>query len=199
MEARRVGIFGGSFDPVHNAHVALARLALAHLALDRVVWIPAGQPWQKARRLAPAEHRLAMVRAAVADEPRFEVDDCEIRRAGPSYTLDTVKELRERWPGVQEWFLILGQDQYAALSTWHGWRELLQCVTLAVAGREGCEPAPHEALRSVPHRLHTLPLPPLPVSSTLVRQRRAAGLDIVALVPPAVASYIDCHRLYLTE
>lgn len=199
MDARRVGLFGGSFDPVHNGHVALARLALAHLALDRVVWIPVGHPWQKARRLAPADHRLAMVRAAVADEPRFLVDDCEIRRPGPSYTLETVHELRARWPGVQEWFLVLGQDQYAGLPTWHGWQDLVQCVTLAVAARDARVPVPTGALRAVPHRLEVLPLPAWPVSSTLVRQRLAAAQDVDALVPPAVAHYIACHRLYLTD
>lgn len=199
MDARRVGIFGGSFDPVHNGHVALARLALGYLALDQVVWIPAGHPWQKARRLAPADHRLAMVRAAVADEPRFSVDDCEIRRPGPSYTLDTVRELRARWPWVPEWFLLLGEDQYAGLPTWHGWQDLVQCVTLAVAARDARAPVPAGALRAVPHRLEVLPLPAWPVSSTLVRQRLAAGQDVDDLVPPAVARYIACHRLYLTD
>jgi nicotinate-nucleotide adenylyltransferase len=199
MGARRVGLFGGSFDPVHNAHLALARLALDHLGLDEVIWVPAGHPWQKARRLALAEHRLAMVRAAIEGEPRFQTDDCEIRRSGPSYTLDTVRELAMRRPDVGAWFLILGEDQYAGLPTWQGWRELLQCVTLVVAAREGRQPQPGELLRDTPHRLVVLPLPPLAISSTLVRSRLAAHEPIDTLVPPAVAGYIARHRLYLTD
>ena len=90
---KRVGLFGGSFDPVHNAHVALARTALEQLALDELRWIPVGQPWQKARRLAAAADREAMVRLAIAGEPRFVLDRVELRRRGPTFTLDTVREL----------------------------------------------------------------------------------------------------------
>ena len=134
--ARRVGLFGGSFDPVHNAHLALARAALAELQLDEVRWVPAGQPWQKARALTAAVHREAMLRLALAGEPRFVLDRTEIRRPGPSYTLDTVRELAAAQPGT-EWFLIIGHDQYAGLHTWNGWQELLARVTLAVANRPG--------------------------------------------------------------
>jgi nicotinate-nucleotide adenylyltransferase len=199
MDPIRVGLFGGSFDPVHNAHLALARLALEYLKLDEVIWVPAGHPWQKTRRLAPGEHRLAMVQAAIADEPRFTVDDCELRRPGPSYTLDTLRELTARRPEVAQWFLVLGEDQYAGLPTWQGWQELLRLATLAVAARDGRPPVAGQSLREVPHRLVCLPLAPLAISSTLVRQRLAAGESVDALVPPAVASYIACHRLYLTD
>ena len=120
---KRVGVFGGSFDPVHNAHVALARLALEQLQLDEVRWIPVGQPWQKSRRLSDGADREAMVRLAIAGEPRFVVDRIELRRRGVSYTLDTVRELAAAEPGT-EWVLILGQDQYASLHTWRDWREL---------------------------------------------------------------------------
>ena len=199
MNARRVGLFGGSFDPVHNAHLALARLALDHLGLDEVIWVPAGHPWQKARRLAPAEDRLAMVRAAIEGEPRFQADDCEIRRSGPSYTLDTVRDLAVRRPDVGAWFLILGEDQYSGLPTWQGWQELLRCVTLVVAARDGRQPQPGQLLRDTPHRLVVLPLPPLAISSTLVRSRLAAREPIDTLGPPAVAGYIARHRLYLPD
>jgi nicotinate-nucleotide adenylyltransferase len=134
---RRVGMFGGSFNPPHRAHRALARLACDVLALDELRWLPAGQPWQKpAGDLAPPEHRLAMVQALVQGEPRFVVDNRELCRQGPSYTLDTVRELSAEQPGT-EWVLVIGQDQYARLASWHGWRELLASVTLAVAAREG--------------------------------------------------------------
>jgi nicotinate-nucleotide adenylyltransferase len=201
---RRVGLMGGSFDPVHTAHLALARTALAHLSLDQVRWIPVGQPWQKARRLAAPEHRLAMVTLATQGEPRFTVDDIEIRRDGPSYTLDTVRELQARGGLGQEarnhWFLIIGQDQYANLPTWHGWHELIDRVTLAVACRGDQQPRPARELADTPHRMVVLPMPPMTVSSTDIRARLAQGdaADTLApaMVPPAVARYIANHQLY---
>ena len=191
--ARRVGLFGGSFDPVHNAHLALARAALAELRLDEVRWVPAGQPWQKARSLTDAVHREAMLRLAIAGEPRFVLDCTETRRPGPSYTLDTVRALAAAQPGTQ-WFLIIGHDQYAGLHTWNGWQQLLGLVTLAVANRPGEPREAHEQVRRFHHRM--VPLPMLDISATAVRARVAAGADIAALVPPEVASYIDSHRLY---
>jgi nicotinate-nucleotide adenylyltransferase len=202
---RRIGLFGGSFDPVHVGHLALARCALDHLALDELRWIPAGQPWQKSRQLAPAAHRVAMLQAVMADEPRFRLERCEIERCGPSYTLDTVRALQSEAAAADpselaEWFLIIGQDQYANFATWHGWAELLQRVTLAVAAREGREPTPPPALAGVPHRCVVLPLPAQRVSATAIRNRLVAGdcpLDLApTLVAPAVARYIAGHRLY---
>jgi nicotinate-nucleotide adenylyltransferase len=190
---KRVGVFGGSFDPVHNAHVALAKLALEQFELDEVRWIPVGQPWQKSRRLSDGADREAMVRLAVAGEPRFVVDRTELRRRGISYTLDTVRELAAAEPGT-EWVLILGQDQYASLHTWRDWRELLAMVTLAIANRPGAEPAVNAQIAKVPH--HMVSLPMMDVSSTEVRRRVAAGESIASLVPPAVASYIERRRLY---
>jgi nicotinate-nucleotide adenylyltransferase len=192
-QARRVGLFGGSFDPVHNAHVSLARVALAQLQLEEVRWIPAAQPWQKVRRLAESEHREAMLLLAIADEPRFRIERCELRRGGPSYTLDTVRELRSAEPQAQ-WFLIIGQDQYQGLHTWHGWQELLGSATLAVANRPGAAAAPNPQIQNTPHREVALPM--MDVSSTDIRRRIAAGQSIAGLVPDAVASYIARHRLY---
>jgi len=191
--ARRVGLFGGSFDPVHDAHLALARAALQTLELDEVRWIPAGQAWQKARALSDAAHRLAMLRLAIAGEPRFVLDRSEVDRAGPSYTLDTVRALAAAQPGTQ-WFLIIGHDQYAGLHTWNGWQQLLGLVTLAVANRPGQVREVHDEVRRFAH--HVVPLPMLDISATAVRERVAAGADIATLVPPAVARYIDSHRLY---
>lgn len=196
---RRVGVMGGSFDPVHVAHVALAEAALRHLALDEVRWIPVGQAWQKARALAPGPDRLAMVQAAIAHEPRFVLDDCEIRRAGPSYTIDTVRALQAQQPGAQ-WVLIIGQDQYANLPTWHGWEELLARLTLAVACRGDAQPEPPPALRDRAHSVVRLPLPPYHVSSTDIRARLARGEApdtlVPALVAKPVARYIANHQLY---
>jgi nicotinate-nucleotide adenylyltransferase len=190
---RRIGLFGGTFDPPHDAHVALARLALAELALDELRWIPAGQPWQKARQITPAAHREAMVRLAMGEEPRFRLERCEIRRAGPSFTLDTVRELQASEPGAQ-WFLIIGQDQYAGLHTWRDWRELLSRVTLAVANRPGVAVEPHPDVKAAAHQV--VPLPMLDIASTDIRARVAAGQDIGTLVPVSVARYIEANHLY---
>ena len=190
---RRVGLFGGSFDPVHRAHVALADAALAALHLDEVRWIPAGQPWQKSREMTAAVHREAMVRLAIAHQPRFVLDRIETLRDGPSYTLDTVRSLAAAQP-LTEWFLLIGQDQYAGLHTWQDWRTLLKRVTLAVANRSGPPRAAHADVLGQPHRM--VPLPMLDISSTEIRRRVAAGLDISKLVPAAVAGYIDQHALY---
>ena len=190
---RRAGLFGGSFDPVHSAHVALARLALTELGLDEVRWIPAGQPWQKTRRLTAASDREAMVRLAIEGESRFALDRIELRRPGVSYTLDTVRELKADMPGT-EWVLILGQDQYATLHTWHGWRELLGLVTLAVANRPDAQSGVDPQIAGEPHLSLTLPM--MDISSTELRRRIAAGEPIAGLVPDAVASYIERHGLY---
>jgi nicotinate-nucleotide adenylyltransferase len=190
---RRSGLFGGSFDPVHSAHVALARLALAQLALDEVRWIPAGQPWQKTRPLTAASDREAMVRLAIEGEPRFVLDRIELRRSGVTYTLDTVRELEAAEPGT-EWVLILGQDQYATLHTWRDWRELVAKVTLAVANRPDARPEVNPRIAREPH--HSLTLPMMEVSSTEVRRRVAAGESIAGLVPEPVARYIESHGLY---
>lgn len=197
---RRVGLMGGSFDPVHRAHLALAEAALRHLKLDEVRWIPVGQPWQKARHLADATHRLAMVQLAVAHEPRFVVDAIETQRTGPSYTLDTVLALQAQATQPTHWFLIIGQDQYANLPTWHGWQPLLQAVTLAVACRGHEQPCAPAALQGLDHQVVELPLPPLTVSSTEIRQRLGRGEAPLTLanelVPQAVARYIANHQLY---
>jgi nicotinate-nucleotide adenylyltransferase len=190
---RRVGLFGGSFDPVHAAHVALAEAALAELRLDQVRWIPAGQPWQKERAVTPAVHREAMLRLAIQHEARFVLDRIELDRAGPSYTLDTVQALAAAQPGTQ-WFLLIGQDQYQGLHTWRNWQTLLGLVVLAVANRPGPARQPHADVLRFPHRM--VPLPMLDISSTDIRQRAAQGGDISELVPPEVARYIETHALY---
>jgi len=190
---RRIGLFGGSFDPVHHAHLALARQALDQLQLDELRWVPVGQAWQKARALTPAAQRDAMLQLAIEGEARFVLERCELQRAGPSYTLDTLRELQAATPG-SDWFLLIGQDQYRNLHTWHGVDELLQRVTLAVAQRSD-EPAEADArVRAAPRV--ALALPPMDISATDIRQRVAAGSDISSLVPPAVALYIYQHGLY---
>ena len=202
----RIGVFGGSFDPVHNAHLALARLALVELQLDELRWVPAGQPWQKARGLTPAVHREAMLRLAMADEPRFTLSRIEIERGGASFTLDTVREMQAAQPDAR-WFLVIGQDQYAGFQSWQGWQELLARVTLAVAnralpGRPGAALSADTEVQRVAHEAMALPM--MDVSSTDIRGRLAQrqgqgqgrGQGIDDLVPPAVARYIEQHNLY---
>ncbi len=190
---RRIGIFGGSFDPVHNAHLALARVALAELRLDELRWVPVGEPWQKSRRITSALHREAMVRLAIEGEPRFVLDRTELERSGPSYTLDTVRSLQAAQPGAQ-WFLVIGQDQYAGFHTWHGWEELLSRVTIAVANRPEASPLADPQVRAVAHEAVQLPM--MDVSSTDIRERLRHAMPIDDLVPPSVARYIDQHHLY---
>lgn len=193
MTPRRIAIFGGSFDPPHNAHLALARSALQALGLAEVRWIPAGQPWQKARSMTPAVHREAMVRLAIAGEAGQALDRIELERSGESVTLDTVQALRAREPGT-EWVLLIGGDQYANLHTWRGWEQLLDLAVLAVAQRPGVQAQADAAVQRRPHRV--VPLPMLDIASTDIRARLANGGRVDDLVAPAVARYIDQHQLY---
>ena len=190
---RHIGLFGGSFDPVHNAHLALARHALDELALDALCWVPTGQPWQKTRVMTPAVHREAMLRLAIGNDPHSRLERCELERDGPSYTLDTVRELQAA-NGDARWFLIIGQDQFAGLHTWRGFEELLPRVTLAVAMRPGAPASADARVLAAPRC--ELRMPAMAISSTDIRGRIAAGLDVSALVPPAVAQYIHQHHLY---
>jgi nicotinate-nucleotide adenylyltransferase len=194
--AQSFGLFGGSFDPPHAAHRALAAAALEQLALDELVWAPAGQPWQKSgRALQPADSRLAMLRLLTEDEPRFSIDERELHRAGPSYTVETLRELHAERPGAR-WWLVIGQDQYARLDTWHAWPEILALAGVAVAARDGETVRAAPGLAGCPHALRILEMPALPHSATTVRRRAAAGLDVTALVGAPVARYIARHHLY---
>jgi len=193
LNAPRIGIFGGSFDPVHNAHVALAGVALRELRLDQLLWVPAGQPWQKQRHITPAADREAMVRLAIEGEPRFTLSRIELERSGPSFTVDTVRDLRAARPDAQ-WFLVIGQDQYAGFHTWHGWQDLLGLVTLAIADRPDAKHSVDPQVLAVPHAAVALPM--MDVSSTDIRARVEHGQGIADLVPEPVARYIARHRLY---
>jgi nicotinate-nucleotide adenylyltransferase len=190
------GLFGGSFDPPHLAHLALARAALEQLALDRLVWMPAARsPHKSAQPPAPAADRVAMLRLLTAGEPRFEVDERELHRAGPSYTVDTLRALHAEHPAT-DWWLVIGQDQYAHFDTWHEWRAILALAGLAVAARDTLAVAPAPGLAGCPHAMRVLALPPLPHSATAARARSAAGQDVAALVGAPVARYIAHHHLY---
>jgi len=196
-----IGIFGGAFDPPHAAHLALARCAIDQLGLDALRLFPTGQAWHKANALSAAGHRLAMVRLAFGGLEKVVVDARELERPGPTYTLDTLRELRREWPDARL-TLLLGADQAAALPTWHGWTDILALATVAVALRAdaagAAKPFDPRSLPGLPAsaRFETLMLAPMDMSATDIRARVAAGQDITGLVSPAVARYIDQHHLY---
>ena len=194
----RVGMFGGAFDPPHRAHEALARAALEQLRLDVLYLFPTGRAWHKARHLTGGEHRLAMARLAFEGIERVRVDERELERSGPTYTLDTLRELRAEHPQA-ELFLLIGEDQAASFSTWRGWPEIAQLATLAVAQRGGPDAGGIDRLRALPGvRVQPLRTPPMPESATEIRLKLTMGQDITELVAPGVARYIAQHHLYRT-
>lgn len=196
---RRIGVFGGAFDPPHVAHVALARAAIEQLRLDVLFVIPTGEAWHKSRGLTPAQHRLEMAHLAFAELDCVVVDPRETLRAGPSYTVDTLLELRTEYPRAQL-FLILGQDQAQALGSWHRISEIPEIATICVAdradstGAKGISDAPHAGIPG----LRRLEMPPMEVSSTDIRLRLAHGQADAPLVFDPVARYIAQHHLYRT-
>lgn len=199
LMVRRVGVFGGAFDPPHAAHVALAQAAVDQLQLDELRIVPTGQAWHKSRPLSAAHHRLAMAQLAFSKVSRALIDPCEILRSGPTYTVDTLRELKAQWPEA-ELFLVVGEDQAHALPSWHEWQEILRLAIICVAEREntaGSKPgfiAP-KALESRFRRLH---LAAMPISATDIRARVSAHNSVVPLVFEPVARYIDQHQLYQT-
>jgi len=196
---RRIAVFGGAFDPPHAAHVALAQAALAELQLDELRVIPTGQAWHKTRPLSPALHRLAMARLAFAELPKVMIDARETERAGPSYTVDTLRELQREQPGA-ELFLLLGADQARALPSWHAWQEIVQTAIICVADRgDGADKQPRfSAPKLLESRFRQLPMPALPVSATEIRNQIATRQALGPLVLEPVARYIEHHHLYQT-
>ena len=201
--APRIGVFGGAFDPPHNAHIALAEAALAQLDLAELHVIPTGQAWHKSRTLTSKEDRLAMTRLAFGDLKggKVVIDSREVLRDGPTYTLDTLHELQKEQPRAQL-ILIMGADQASALPSWHGWQAILGIAIVSVAYRAlstgGIARFDPNMLPNLPAgaRFEALELPAMDTSATEIRRRAALGVDISSLVPPTVARYIDQHHLY---
>ncbi len=197
---RAVGIMGGTFDPIHVGHLAVAEEAREALVLDRVLFVPAGQPPHKLPgSVTPARDRVAMVELAIAGNPAFELSTLEIERVGPSFTVDTVEAVARADPGATL-HLILSAETFAELPTWHEPERLFEAARMAVVPREGY-PAPDPAWlgRAFPGRedlVDYLEGPRLGLSSTALRARVAAGRSIRYLVPPAVEAYIAEHQLY---
>ena len=189
----RIGLFGGSFDPVHLGHLLMAQAACEEYKLDRLFFIPAAQSPLKPERVpAPAEIRLRMLRLALAGEARYEVDDQEIRRGAPSYTIDTVNAYRELYPKVTL-FYIVGADHVPLLPKWRAADELAALVEFLVVPRPGDPPVTAKP----PFRVQNLIGTPFAVSSSQIRTRVKAGQPIRHLVPDAVAETISNSGLYL--
>jgi nicotinate-nucleotide adenylyltransferase len=192
---RRLGVFGGTFDPPHVGHLALAEWAREELGLDRVLFVPAGTPPHKRAARAGAAHRLAMTRRAVRGNPAFAVSTIESRRAGPSYTADTLAAVAKANPGAELW-LLMGADMYATFDSWVRPGEIAALAALAVALRPGTRaPRVSRAARSG-RGVRWLTNPALEVSSSAVRERARRGASLRYLVPDAVARYVAKHRLY---
>ena len=197
----RIGVFGGAFDPPHVAHVALARAAVEQLGLDQLRVFPTGDAWHKPQPLSAASHRLAMAHLAFEGLERVCVDEREIQRAGPTYTVDTLRALQAEHPGAQL-SLILGEDQARALPSWHQWQEILKLAIICVATRHSTVdrvdelPAFLEVPGGLPGRFQRLMLEPMNVGSTWIRALVAASQAIAPLVPESVARYIYLHHLY---
>ena len=188
-----VGILGGTFDPVHNAHLAIAGRALEALGASRILWIPTGAPHYREPPVAAAAHRVAMLALAIEGEPRYAIDERELAPGASGYTYDTLIALRTALgPGIPL-VMLIGADQYEKLDSWHRARELFSLCRFAVFGRPASAGA--HAERARPGVIH-LEMAPLPISSTTIRARIARGEDVSAAVPQPVLRYIEQHHLY---
>lgn len=198
----RLGVLGGTFDPIHLGHLVLAEEGQRRLRLERVVFIPAGEPWRKAGQpITPAGHRLAMVRLAVAGNPLFEVSAVEVERAGPSYTADTLEQLRAERGADAEVYLLMGEDALEDLPHWKDPQRIVAQAWLAVVPRvSGGELDVNKLEATVPgigRKLVAFEMPRLDISGTELRRRAAAGESLRYLVPAPVEEYIRRHRLYV--
>ena len=203
-DKKRVGVFGGTFDPIHNAHLAIATEAKKRLQLDEVLFIPAGQPWMKSDRIiAPAEDRLAMVQLAIQRRNYYKVCSLELENEGPSYTVETLRTLRQQMGRHTEFFLIIGCDSLTQFYRWKEPIEILKLATLVAAPRPGSpRPDMKEIEKQVPFisgRTVLLDKPEIDLSSTDIRERIARGESINDVVPAAVVDYIKEHHLYSGE
>ena len=197
----KLGVFGGTFDPVHNGHLAAAEHARTEVDLDQVLFIPAGQPWFKAGRIvSDAEHRLEMTRIATAGNPHFTVSDMEVLRDGPTYTIDTLAALRQEMGAGVEFCVILGAD---ALNELHRWRRpaaVLGMATVVGVMRAGTDAVDRAALESIrdgaSDEVIIVDGPLVDISAADVRQRMKEGLSVRGLIPPGVEDYAKRHGLY---
>ena len=192
----RIGLLGGSFDPVHCAHIALALQAKRELGLQEVQLIPAGQPWQRPPLSASPAHRIAMLKLAIAGHHGLVVNPIETERSGPTYTIDTLLSL----PADHQYYWILGADQLENFCTWHRWQEIAQRIHLAVVARPGSTVEAPDALQtvlgSIGRVISIIPFQPMNIAASDIRNRLAGGETTETLLPPSVSDYITRHGLY---
>lgn len=198
----KIGLLGGTFDPIHNGHLTIAEEARKKLELDTIVFIPARHPWLKSNRdITDSQHRLAMVRLATASNPHFEISTAELDRPGPTYTIDTVEALKTEFDLLDDIYFIAGSDAIADLPRWKDPERVVALCQIVGIGRPGTPDIDTEALKSlipgVSDCLRSVDIPPIDISSTAIRERVKAGLSVRDLVPPEVENYIAEHRLYL--
>jgi nicotinate-nucleotide adenylyltransferase len=198
----RIGILGGTFDPVHNGHLHIANALRAALDLERVVWVPAGRPPHKTGQIVSSDRdRLAMLELALAGTATDQISRIDIERSGPSYTADTLKILAERFTPARLFFL-MGEDSLRDLPTWHDPERLLQAAELAVAARPGVDADLESVVRRVPTvqgRVHLIPTKEVAISSSDIRRWVGEHQSIQGLVPAAVEAYIRDHGLYMQQ
>jgi len=212
-----IGILGGTFDPVHLGHVALADAALAQLPLAEVLWLPSGSPGHRAAPEASARDRLAMLKLATAGRAQFRIDTTELESAEPTYTVHTLARLRAQFGNAQPLVLLLGSDSFLSLPTWLRWRELFDLAHIAHVSRPGHRASdggpppvlaaeiarraarPEQLAASAAGRIASFDMPPLEVSSSEVRASLAAGEDTRGALAAAVLAYIQSQHLYLKE
>ena len=194
----RVGILGGTFDPIHVGHLLVAEDARVGLDLEEVVFIPTGQPWMKSGRiLSPAHHRVNMVRISIASNPFFRVSSIEIDRPGPTYTVDTLREMRHELGGEDDLYFILGSDSSEKFHQWKEPEEIMKLCTLAVVPRPGS--LEHDLSAITPSKSGKAVLlegPMVGISGTEIRRRVSLGLSVRYLVPDEVGSYMHRYGLY---
>jgi nicotinate-nucleotide adenylyltransferase len=198
----KIGVIGGTFDPVHNGHLLIAEETRARLNLAEVLLVPAGLPWLKANSpVAAAEHRLEMVRLAIADKPYFKVSTVDIDRHGPTHTVDTIAELQSQLGAETELVFILGWDSLAELPQWWEPARLIEMCYLIAVPRPGYSrpklKTMNAAIPGISQRIMLLDEPEIDISATVIRERVARGLSIRHLVPEPVNRYIKQHKLYI--
>ena len=190
---RKLGVMGGTFDPIHIGHVLAASEAADQVGLDEVLFVPTGQSWQKSdRNITSSDHRVAMTALAIEDDDRFTLSLMEVQRSGPSYTIDTVNELKRAEP-TTDIYVIVGADAIRTISTWHQSQALINDVHFIVMARAGHGISADEI--PVKHSV-VIEMPQVEISSSDIRERVGSGRSIKYLVPDNVASYIAKHHLY---
>ena len=195
---KRLGVMGGTFDPIHYGHLVTAEGALVRFALDSVLFVPTGQPWMKeARDVTPAEHRYLMTVIATSSNPRFHVSRIEIERQGSTYTVDTLRDLSEEYGSGTELYFITGADAVLEIFHWKDPEEILGLAHVIAATRPGYDIATFEAEAPTRHpHITVLDVPALAISSTDIRERVRHGEPIRYLVPDGVQTYIEKWELY---